>query len=111
MTPPAHRRDAPAALAHRGFCRDGAENTLDAFRAARDLGYEWIETDVNTTADGVVEYQVESVEQVAKLALDTASLFDRAGGHRLHLVTCGGRFDRSTGSYEDNVVVVARPVG
>ena len=45
---------APVALAHRGFCRDGAENTLDAFRAARDLGYEWIETDVNTTRDGVV---------------------------------------------------------
>ncbi|MGQ1837725.1 glycerophosphodiester phosphodiesterase family protein [Kocuria turfanensis] len=54
MTPPARRRDAPAALAHRGFSREGAENTLDAFRAARDLGYEWIETDVNTTADGVV---------------------------------------------------------
>ncbi|MFW6187455.1 MAG: glycerophosphodiester phosphodiesterase family protein [Actinomycetota bacterium] len=54
MTPPAHRRAHPAALAHRGFSRDGAENTLEAFRAARDLGYEWVETDVNTTADGVV---------------------------------------------------------
>lgn len=62
------------------------------------------------TDQGAVTYEVVSVEQVAKLSLDTASLFDRAGGHRLHLVTCGGRYDRSTNSYEDNVVVVARPV-
>lgn len=54
MTPAPHRRGTPAALAHRGFSREGAENTLDAFRAARDLGYEWVETDVNTTSDGVV---------------------------------------------------------
>lgn len=41
-------------LAHRGFAPDGAENTIPAFRAARDLGCLWIETDVNTTRDGVV---------------------------------------------------------
>ncbi|GAB2622695.1 glycerophosphodiester phosphodiesterase family protein [Kocuria arenosa] len=65
MTPPARRRHTPAALAHRGFCRDGAENTLDAFRAARDLGYEWIETDVNTTADGVVlSFHDETLDRV-----------------------------------------------
>jgi hypothetical protein len=40
VTPAA--RGAPAALAHRGFSRDGAENTLEAFRAARDLGYAGI---------------------------------------------------------------------
>lgn len=43
-----------AALAHRGFSLDGHENTLRAFRAAADLGYVWVETDVNTTSDGVV---------------------------------------------------------
>lgn len=48
------RREPPAALAHRGFSPEGAENTHDAVRAARDLGYVWIETDVNTTRDGVV---------------------------------------------------------
>lgn len=62
-----------------------------------------------TTAGGVVAYEVVSVEQVAKLSLDTGSLFDRTGGHRLHLVTCGGRYDAAANSYEDNVVVVARP--
>ncbi len=42
------------ALAHRGFSLDGHENTLRAFRAAADLGFVWVETDVNTTSDGVV---------------------------------------------------------
>lgn len=41
-------------LAHRGFALNGAENTLPAFQAAHDLGCTWIETDVNTTSDGVV---------------------------------------------------------
>ncbi|MFI7480997.1 glycerophosphodiester phosphodiesterase family protein [Kocuria sp. M1R5S2] len=63
MTPSAH--DAPAALAHRGFSREGAENTVEAFRAARDLGYHWIETDVNTTRDGVVlSFHDETLDRV-----------------------------------------------
>lgn len=41
-------------LAHRGFAPTGAENTMPAFLAAKDLGCVWIETDVNTTRDGVV---------------------------------------------------------
>ncbi|MFI7580412.1 glycerophosphodiester phosphodiesterase family protein [Kocuria kalidii] len=65
MTSRAHRRDIPAALAHRGFCPEGAENTVEAFRAARDLGYEWVETDVNTTADGVVlSFHDETLDRV-----------------------------------------------
>lgn len=56
---PAARQDPgarrhPAALAHRGFSPDGHENTLAAFRAAAELGYVWLETDVHTTLDGVV---------------------------------------------------------
>ncbi|MHA7304341.1 glycerophosphodiester phosphodiesterase [Arthrobacter sp. TMN-49] len=43
----------PVAIAHRGFSRDGLENSLTAFKAALDLGYSYVETDVNTTADGV----------------------------------------------------------
>lgn len=48
------RTGAPEIYAHRGFSRDGNENSLEAFRAAVELGVRWVETDVNTTADGVV---------------------------------------------------------
>ena len=45
--------DQPLAIAHRGFSTAGLENSLAAFRAARELGYEYVETDINTTSDGV----------------------------------------------------------
>jgi glycerophosphoryl diester phosphodiesterase len=41
-------------MAHRGFSREGLENSMAAFRAAVELGYQYLETDVHTTADGVV---------------------------------------------------------
>lgn len=43
----------PVAIAHRGYSEEGLENSLKAFKAARELGYLYLETDVNTTADGV----------------------------------------------------------
>ncbi len=43
----------PLAIAHRGFSREGLENSLTAFQAALDLGFCYVETDLNTTADGV----------------------------------------------------------
>ncbi|WP_160669237.1 glycerophosphodiester phosphodiesterase [Pseudarthrobacter sp. ATCC 49987] len=41
-------------MAHRGFSRDGLENSMAAFRAAVELGFQHLETDVHTTADGVL---------------------------------------------------------
>lgn len=41
-------------FAHRGLATTHAENTLEAFRVAVDAGAHWIETDVNTTADGQI---------------------------------------------------------
>ncbi|WNM25906.1 glycerophosphodiester phosphodiesterase family protein [Demequina capsici] len=41
------------ALAHRGFSREGLENSMKAFQAAVDLGFRYVETDAHGTADGV----------------------------------------------------------
>ncbi|WP_277525523.1 glycerophosphodiester phosphodiesterase [Arthrobacter sp. ES3-54] len=41
-------------MAHRGFSLDGLENSMAAFRAAVDLGFRHLETEVHTTADGVL---------------------------------------------------------
>jgi len=41
-------------FAHRGSCHLARENTVAAFRAARDLGADGIELDVQLTADGDV---------------------------------------------------------
>ena len=44
----------PLVLAHRGACRRAAENTVEAFTIARDLGADGVELDVRRTRDGVL---------------------------------------------------------
>jgi len=58
-------------------------------------------------ADEEVRYVIERVDSYPKQVIDLDAVFDRGGAARLHLVTCGGRWDPDTGHYEDNVVAVA----
>lgn len=54
LTPKPYLESAhPVAIAHRGYSRDGLENSLTAFKAALELGFSYLETDINTTSDGV----------------------------------------------------------
>lgn len=63
-----------------------------------------------TRADGVVaEFTVEAVEVVQKDEFDADRVYGYGDTDRpeLHLITCGGSFDRAAQSYSANVVVYA----
>ncbi len=48
-------------------------------------------------------------ERYAKDSVPRELLYARSGTPVLVLVTCGGRFNSTTGAYEDNVIVYAEP--
>jgi hypothetical protein len=58
-----------------------------------------------------VKYRVARVQVISKtrLAERAERLFDQTGEAKLVVVTCEG-YDPATGTYADNVVVVARPI-
>jgi len=63
-------------------------------------------------SDGtMVVFTVTSVHVYAKDQFPTASVYGPVPDAELRLITCGGTFDRTLGSYLSNVVVFARLAG
>jgi LPXTG-site transpeptidase (sortase) family protein len=62
------------------------------------------------TTTGMERFRVSSVRLISKQDLDVSEVFKREGEPLLRILTCGGSFRRSQGTYEANVVVTARPV-
>ena len=61
-----------------------------------------------TRADGTVAtFEVYDVRVVPKDDFPTLDVYGNTDGPELRLITCGGPFDSTAGSYEDNVVVFA----
>ncbi len=54
MAPPTYLTPPPSAFAHQGGGREFTENSWEAFEHAVGLGYLHLETDVQTSSDGVV---------------------------------------------------------
>ncbi|MFI7600328.1 class F sortase [Actinoplanes sp. NPDC049681] len=62
-------------------------------------------------ADGsTVTFRVTGVSRVPKVKFPTDLVYAPSLDATLRLVTCGGSFDRSRGSYRDNVIVFADKV-
>jgi len=73
-----------------------------------DVGSRVVVTD--DTGD-VQRFEVVARRTYDKPRLPTDTVFSRAGPSQLVLITCGGDFDGEAGSYRENVVVYAQPVG
>jgi sortase (surface protein transpeptidase) len=57
-------------------------------------------------------YSVASIRRIPKSGLATTSdSFSQRAPGRLVLITCTGRFDPATRHYEENLVVLAEPIG
>lgn len=56
-------------------------------------------------ADGrTAVFRIDSVERVGKDRFPTGRVYGDPGYPAIRLITCGGRFDRRTGHYNDNVI-------
>lgn len=64
----------PIAIAHRGGAGEAPENTIDAFRSAVALGYTYLETDAQLTADGVVVAFHDS--RIDRVSTETGKIAD-----------------------------------
>ncbi|WP_249044436.1 class F sortase [Crossiella equi] len=59
-------------------------------------------------ADGsTAKFVVTKSERVPKTDFPTDDVYGQTDGPELRLITCGGSFDKSAGSYRDNTIVFA----
>jgi sortase (surface protein transpeptidase) len=58
-----------------------------------------------------LQFVVTGSREASKRNFPTKVVYRRTSGPTLRLITCGGRFDSSTGHYVDNHIVFARLVG
>lgn len=65
---------------------------------------------VISTGGEEITYRVDSIDQYGKFDLPIDDLFAESGDERVVLITCGGSFNPSLQSYDDNVVVIATPI-
>lgn len=65
------------------------------------------EVAVNRSDGQLVTFTVDSVRRYPKAEFATAEVYGPVPGAALRLITCGGSFDRTAGSYRDNIVVFA----
>ena len=73
-------------IAHRGFTRDFPDNTLESFRAAREIGAEGVEFDVQETADGafaVFHDDIIGGYSISELKLEDIQRFRVGGSYRI----------------------------
>lgn len=64
---------------------------------------------VTDAAGSVHGFSVEHLEQVPKDRLPAQKVWASTGKPVLRLITCGGRFNRTTRHYDDNIIVYASP--
>jgi len=67
-----------------------------------------VEVEFSDGTVSVFRVEARTVYQKDELPLDT--IFARDGSPVLTLITCGGGFSESSGSYDSNVVVYAVPI-
>ncbi len=78
----------PLAMAHRGGAIEHLENTMPAFQACVDLGYRFLETDVQVTADGVlVAFHDATLERIT----DSTGRLDQLPWAQVARARIGGR--------------------
>ena len=65
-----------------------------------------------TRSDGLVAvFRVDAVRVYPKDEFPITLVYGPTPHATLRLITCGGVFDRNSGSYEDNIVVFATMIG